>query len=195
MATDSTTVPDTVDDVPQEAVPGGKKKTSKTKRPRDVAVPVTTTVSSAARAVLKASNSDGRLWATTWSSTPELSEQIVVDIVRPAIVEDVRSMSKGRVVWRNVATASETLGRLSTAASTVLAFASASEVAGENSSRILGFVAGGVGTLGLVLGSLANFARTQSIERSEAMNLILKEADIESVPDINAALEINNDDP
>jgi len=52
-----------------------------------------------------------------------------------------------------------------------------------------------VGTLGLVFGSLANFARTQSIERSDAINLILRQADIESIPDINATLVINDDDP
>ena len=133
------------------------------------------------------------MWATTWTTTPELTEKIV-EIVRPAVLDDVKSMSRGRVVWRNVATASETLGRLSTAASTVLAFAGASEIAGQESSRILGFVAGGVGTLGLVFGSLANFARTQSIERSEAINMILKQADIESMPDINQTLVINDDD-
>jgi hypothetical protein len=118
----------------------------------------------------------------------------IVNIVRPAVVDDVRAMSKGRVVWRNIATASETLGRVSMASSTVLAFASASEVADQDESRILGFVAGAVGTLGMVLGGLANFARTQSIERSEAINLILQHADIENMPDINTTLVVNDDD-
>jgi len=161
-------------------------KPTKTTR-RSVEVPLTTSFPGG-------NDASGRLWTTPWTASPEFSEKIV-DIVRPAVLDDVRSMSKGRVVWRNVATASETMGRLSTAASTVLAFAGASEIAGQDSSRILGFVAGGVGTLGLVFGSLANFARTQSIERSDAINLILRQADIESIPDINATLVINDDDP
>jgi len=132
-------------------------------------------------------------WATSWTTRPELTEQIVA-IVEPAVIDDIRSMSRGRVVWRNMATVGETMGRVSTAVSTVLAFAGASEIAGQDSSRILSFVAGGVGCLGMVFGSLANFSRTQSIERSEAMNLILQQADIENMPDINQALVVNDTD-
>lgn len=143
------------------------------------------------RPLSREKSADG-LW-TAWTTDPKLVKSIV-NIVRPAVVDDVRAMSKGRVVWRNIATASETLGRVSMASSTVLAFASASEVADQDASRILGFVAGAVGTLGMVLGGLANFARTQSIERSEAINLILQHADIENMPDINTTLVVNDDD-
>jgi len=143
------------------------------------------------RPLSREKSADG-LW-TAWTTDPKLVKSIV-NIVRPAVVDDVRAMSKGRVVWRNIATASETLGRVSMASSTVLAFASASEVADQYASRILGFVAGAVGTPGMVLGGLANFARTQSIERSEAINLILQHADIENMPDINTTLVVNDDD-
>jgi hypothetical protein len=53
-----------------------------------------------------------------------------------------------------------TMGRACAAVSTIIALASASDIAGDETSRILGFVvvvAGSVGTAGSVLTSFANF--------------------------------------
>ena len=48
-----------------------------------------------------------------------------------------------------------TMGRACAAVSTIIALAS--DIAGDETSRILGFVAGSVGTAGSVLTSFANF--------------------------------------
>jgi hypothetical protein len=117
----------------------------------------------------------------------------VKNIVKPSVLDDVRAMVSGQKKWRTTATVFETLGRASTAIASVLAFASASEMVG-GAGPPLAFSAGSVGTLGLVLSSFANFARTQSIERNEALNLLLQRIDLESVPDVNETLDINDGD-
>ena len=107
------------------------------------------------------------------------------------MINDVKSMLRGRTVWRRTSTITETMGRACAAISTIIAFASASDIANDETSRILGFVAGSVGTAGLVLASFANFSRTQATERTDAANLVLKAIDVEAVPDVNDLLDIS----
>jgi hypothetical protein len=116
----------------------------------------------------------------------------VKNLTKPTIIDDIKSMYRGRTAWRKTATITETMGKASLATSTVLAFASASEIVNDSSSRILGFVAGSVGTLGLVLTSFANFARNQAIERTDAANMILGSVRVDGVPDINQELVISD---
>ena len=113
------------------------------------------------------------------------------NIIKPSLLEDVREMTKGRARWRRASVASETLGKISSAAATVLAFAAASDLAGGDASRVIGFVSGSVGTLSMVLTLFANFSRAQSIERTDAINLILDGADIDPIPEISRELVIN----
>jgi len=128
--------------------------------------------------------------ASTWRDT-EIVDQ-VNELTRPAVLNDVKSMLRGRTVWRRTSTITETMGRACAAISTIIAFASASDIAGDDTSRILGFVAGSVGTAGLVLASFANFSRTQATERTDAANLVLKAIDVEAVPDVNDVLDISD---
>jgi len=118
-----------------------------------------------------------------------------VNIVRPAMIEDVRSMVSGRKWWLRASTVLETCGKMASAAGVVLAFASGSDIADPSQSQILGFTAGAVGTSGMVLSGFANFARNQSIERSDALNTILKDAKIKEIPDIGDTLVVQSGDP
>ena len=127
-----------------------------------------------------------------WSDSKMISN--LRNLAQPAMVDDVKDMFSGRKFWRRTATATETIGKVLLATSTVLAFASASDIANDHTSRILGFVSGSVGTTGLVLAAFANFSRTQAIERTDAANLILGAVKIESVPDINDELLISDGD-
>ena len=128
--------------------------------------------------------------ASTWRDADIVDQ--VNDLTRPAMINDVKSMLRGRTVWRRSSTITETMGRVCAALSTIIAFASASDIANDETSRILGFVAGAVGTAGLVLASFANFSRTQAAERTEAANLVLKAVDVEAVPDVNDVLDISD---
>ncbi len=122
-----------------------------------------------------------------------VDKQLVSDlkrITKPVIVEDIKAMYRGRTAWRRTATAVETIGKGLMATGTVLAFASASDIADVPASRILAFVSGAIGTLGLVMTSFANFARTQAVERTDAANMILGSVNVEEVPDINDELVI-----
>jgi ABC-type antimicrobial peptide transport system permease subunit len=99
-------------------------------------------------------------------------------------------MVKGRVLWRRVSTIFEVLGRLSGASGTIIAFAGSSDITGDTLSRAFAFSAGCLGTTSIVSTLFATFARQQSIERSTAINKILDSVDVESIPDIAKALDI-----
>lgn len=118
----------------------------------------------------------------------------ILDVVKPSLIKDVKEMVGGRAIWRRVSVVAETLGRVSSAAATVLAFAAASELAGGDASRIIGFTSGTVGTAGMVFTLFASFSRSQSIERSDALNLILEHAKIGPIPEIADELVVNGDD-
>lgn len=137
-------------------------------------------------------NNKQRTGLEKWSDSKMISN--LRNLAQPAMVGDVKDMFSGRTFWRRTATATETIGKVLLATSTVLAFASASDIADDHVSRILGFVSGSVGTTGLVLTAFANFSRTQAIERTDAANLILGAVNIEEVPDINNELNISNGD-
>ena len=113
-------------------------------------------------------------------------------IIKPSLLKDVTEMTHGRAAWRRASVVSETLGKLSSASATVLAFASASDIA-DSTSRILGFVSGTLGTISMVLVLFANFSRAQSIERSDALNLILTKAELDPIPEISKELLVNDD--
>jgi len=154
--------------------------TKKTTAP--LTIPITT----------RTTNSKQQTGLEKWSDSKMISN--LRNLAQPAMVDDVKDMFRGRKAWRRTATAAETIGKVLLATSTILAFASASDIADDYTSRILGFVSGSVGTTGLVLGAFANFSRTQAIERTDAANLILGAVNIESVPDINDELLISDGD-
>jgi hypothetical protein len=124
----------------------------------------------------------------------EAFRQNCLDIIKPSLLTDVKEMTRGRARWRRASVVSETLGKLASATATVLAFAAASDLAGGEASRIIGFTSGTVGTVSMVLVLFANFSRTQSIERSDALNLILEHAKIETIPEIASELVVNGDE-
>jgi hypothetical protein len=113
-------------------------------------------------------------------------------IIKPSLLKDVKEMTHGRAAWRRASVVSETLGKLSSASATVLAFASAADLA-DSTSHILGFVSGSLGTISMVLILFANFSRAQSIERSDALNLILTKAELDPIPEISRELLVNDD--
>lgn len=116
-----------------------------------------------------------------------------IGIIKPSLLKDVKEMTRGRAQWRRASVVSETMGKVTSAAATVLAFAAASDLAGGDASRVIGFVSGSVGTLSMVLVLFATFSRAQSIERSDAINLILDGADIDPIPEISRELLITAD--
>jgi hypothetical protein len=105
-------------------------------------------------------------------------------------------MVRGRVLWRRLSTVFEVVGRLSGAAGTIIAFAGGSDITGETLSRALAFSAGCLGTTSMVATLFASFSRQQSIERSTAINKILETVQVDAIPDVAKALDIqgtNND--
>jgi len=113
-----------------------------------------------------------------------------INIITPSLETDIRDMVRGRVVWRRTSTVFEVFGRISGALGTIIAFAGSSNIAGDTLSRALSFSAGCLGTTSIVSTLFASFARQQSLERSAAMNNILKSAGIEQIPDIVKDLDI-----
>ena len=117
-----------------------------------------------------------------------------ISIVRPAMIDDVKSMVRGRKWWIRASAVLETAGKIASAAGVILAFASGSDIASQAQSQILGFTAGAIGTTGIVLSGFANFARNQSIERGDALNTILADAKLKEIPDISDNLVVQSAD-
>lgn len=113
-----------------------------------------------------------------------------IEIITPSLETDVRDMVKGRVAWRRTSTTFEVLGRVTGALGTIVAFAGSSDITGDVVSRSMAFAAGCLGTTSIVSTLFASFARQQSLERSEAVNAILTSANVQAIPDVAAALDI-----
>ena len=137
----------------------------------------------------------------TGSSTPSVHlmgdefRAQCIQLIEPALVQDVKSMIRGRVAWRVTSVVMETLGKLMGGAATILAFASSSELTGDV-SKTLSFTAGSMGTASMISMSLATFSRTQALERSKSINLILEQAKFQhKMPDITETLAVDDSSP
>lgn len=113
-----------------------------------------------------------------------------ISIITPSLETDVRDMVRGRVMWRRTSTWFEVLGRVTGAAGTIIAFAGSSDITGDTLSRALSFSAGCLGTTSIVSTLFASFARQQSLERSAAINSVLRTCDVKEIPDVVENLDI-----
>ena len=112
-------------------------------------------------------------------STHKLKKFIVASIVQPAYVEDIRDILVGRYRWRKISMALFIMALILTSAATVLTFA----VAYQNTSW-LGLIAGCINVLGGVFSHLSLLTKGESKRLTGQANEILKQLDIDGVPDI-----------
>lgn len=117
-------------------------------------------------------------------------QKLCVERIEPAVLRDMEDMIRGRVAWRNISSASEVLGRSMSFIATVLAYSSSSELTAGTVSRALAFASGACGTVGIVAILFAQFSRTQSMERTDAVNTILAASHLQKIPDIMHDIEI-----
>lgn len=113
--------------------------------------------------------------------------------VEPALLEDIDDMISGRVRWRKVSAVSEVLGKGISIIATILAYSSASELTAGNLSRALAFASGACGTVSVMLVSFSQYARRESLERTRAMNSVLKKVNVQKIPDIMESIDVQGD--
>lgn len=118
----------------------------------------------------------------------------MIDMLQPALQKDLTSVIKGRYVWRHVSEFSEVFSKTCGLLSTILAFASSSELTDDNTTRILAFTAGCIGSVAMVTNIFSNFSRTQALERSKALSAIVKSANIQDIPDVTESLNVQSND-
>lgn len=114
-------------------------------------------------------------------STHKLKKFIVASIVQPAYVEDIRDVLSGRYRWRKIAMLLFVSSLILSATATALTFA----VAYENSS-LLGLIAGIVNIIASVVSHFSLIAKGESKRMTGQANEILKQLDIDGVPDIES---------
>jgi hypothetical protein len=95
--------------------------------------------------------------------------EIEQEIVRPSIKDDIRSLATWRIRWRRIGNYAETIAKITSGTSTILAFSS-----GSFDNKTLAFVAGSIGTLSLLLLQYAKYAHSESNERDRQLNAYLQ---------------------
>eukprot|EP00590_Aulacoseira_subarctica_P001766 CAMPEP_0172428396 /NCGR_PEP_ID=MMETSP1064-20121228/46165_1 /TAXON_ID=202472 /ORGANISM="Aulacoseira subarctica , Strain CCAP 1002/5" /LENGTH=189 /DNA_ID=CAMNT_0013173153 /DNA_START=52 /DNA_END=621 /DNA_ORIENTATION=- len=105
-------------------------------------------------------------------------EEIRVDVAKDLVIR-AKDDIKMRAVFRAVADQTETHARIMNGLASVLAFTASSY---QQYGRLLSFLAGIVGTIGVVLTGWSHYASAESNERLDRLNVILKSVGINTVP-------------
>jgi hypothetical protein len=103
-----------------------------------------------------------------------IREMVAKDLVRRA-AEDISRRSR----YRHIADTTELFGKILAGLTSILAF---SATAFPDKNRMLSFLAGIVGTVGVVLSGWSHYASKESDERLTRLNVILKGLGLSPVP-------------
>lgn len=122
-----------------------------------------------------ATQGSGDTYATL---TPADIEEIRVDVAKD-VVTRAKDDIKMRAVFRAIADKTESAARIMNGLASVLAFTASSY---KQYGRLLSFLAGIVGTAGVILTGWSHYASAESNERLDRLNIILKSVGINLVP-------------
>ena len=106
--------------------------------------------------------------------------------VATAYKGEVDDMLKWRHIWKKSGDVCEAVAKGLTGVSTILAFAASSNRDSETTD-ILAFVSGCVGTAGLVLLTYSAYASRESKQRTSELNHVLHKLGVTPMPDISTA--------
>lgn len=97
--------------------------------------------------------------------------------------KEILGLLRSRYWWKRSGDVCEALAKVMTGVGSVLAFAASAEKDADLTD-VLAFVAGSVGTMGLVLHGYAAYAGKESRTRTGEMNNILRSLGVTPMPDI-----------
>lgn len=117
--------------------------------------------------------------APTRPSLDAPTREYIENLVSYSYKRDVADTVYGRFSWRKWSNAGEAAAKVLAGAATVMAFA-----AGVYSVDSLSFVAGSLGTAGLVCMTLSAYAARESRERTDQLNAVLEHVGVAGVPDL-----------
>jgi len=103
----------------------------------------------------------------------------IIKLIATNYLSDVENMIDGRSRWKRIGDVTETVSKVSTGLTSILAFA-----AGFFGYTVLSFIAGCFGTISLVLLQFSSYAMNESKEYTNEVNRILSQLGIEEVVDI-----------
>ena len=125
------------------------------------------------------SNDKDEIKSTTSNNFSSVRLKIINDIIAPSFYDDVKGTISARKKWRSASNKIETLSKILAGSSTIVAFAS-----GVYQYQYLSFIAGCLGTIGIVAQQFATYASKESQERTEQANKILKTLNINQLDDL-----------
>lgn len=108
-----------------------------------------------------------------------VKNKIISQIIAPSYYNDIQDTVESRKKWRNMSNKIETLSKILVGSSTIVAFAS-----GVYQYQYLSFIAGCLGTAGIVCQQFATYAIKESQERTEQANKVLKNLNIHQIEDL-----------
>jgi hypothetical protein len=109
-----------------------------------------------------------------------IRSKIVTDIVAPSYYTDVKDTITSRKRWLALSNYTEVVSKILSGTSTVVAFAS-----GVYQYQYLSFIAGCLGTIGIVSQQFSSYAKNETAERTDQANKILSILKIETIPDLS----------
>jgi hypothetical protein len=119
----------------------------------------------------------------------EEANNIIKNIIVPNIVKDIKQLSSTPRTWRNISNFTQTLSHISAAVGIVFSFCSAAY--GITDWGIYGGIAS---TLSVILNKFSDYAKKESKERTEELNIILTQFKISSVPDLTNVMDSDDGD-
>lgn len=115
----------------------------------------------------------------------------IKEVVGNDLVSRVRENVRGRRMYRRMADTAEVLSKLFTGATSILAF-SAAAFPGQN--RLLSFLAGIFGTVGIALAGWSQYSSNESNERLSRLQTILKSLGLGDLPADASAATFSHED-
>ena len=106
-------------------------------------------------------------------------DHITLQIIQPSYVDDVTTFIRGRSWWRTAGMTFETVSKLLMGAGSVLSFAS-----GVYQNTNFSFIAGSISTLSVVSLQFSTFCFRESKKSTEHLNRLLKNLQLDLVPEL-----------
>jgi len=123
-------------------------------------------------------------------STPKLRREVVVDIVQPSVLVDLRDSLYWRYRWRRIAGFCYFNREIFAATGIILTYI-ASAVDDPKVATRLAIIAGSIGTMSTIWSGFASYCRNEAKRKTAQANQILGEIQVDKVSELLSILTPN----
>jgi hypothetical protein len=118
----------------------------------------------------------------------DVKVHIVKEFIEPMYINDVKTAINEKKCWKITGQLFETISKVLVAIGGIISFSS-----GYYGDPTLGFVAGAVSTVSLAMLQFSSFSYGENKKQSSELNLLLTKLDIDTIPEFNRDVSINDD--